>query len=122
MEIEVGNYIRTYLGTIGKVIRYDEGEEKYYTDNYKMLDVSAVYKHSKNIIDLVEEDDILLVKDTLYDNLYKTAVFKAFDNDLCINNFEVSEIIPLKEYIENNQIEVLEILTHEQFEQNSYKL
>lgn len=55
MEIEIGEYVRTHLGTIGKIIGFDRDIEKYITDNFKAFYEVSVYKHSKNIIDLIEE-------------------------------------------------------------------
>lgn len=54
MEIKVGEYVRTHLGNIHKVVMYNEENEKYITDTLKSFDEVAVFKHSKNIIDLIE--------------------------------------------------------------------
>ena len=53
MEI-IGEYVRTHLGNIHKIVMYDEENEKYITDTLKCFDEVAVFKHSKNIIDLIE--------------------------------------------------------------------
>lgn len=57
--IEVGKYIRTKQGEIGKIIRIIPDEE--FNDEYYVCDndsasglKSYIIKHSKNIIDLIE--------------------------------------------------------------------
>ena len=60
MEIEVGEYIRTKQGTIGKAI---EKYEKYcvIANTRGEIDVpyENIFKYSKNIIDLVERGDFV---------------------------------------------------------------
>lgn len=64
MEIKVGDYVRTELGTIGKVASVNvlcSSNEQYVVieTNKGMIDVlcSRIIKHSKNIIDLIEVGD-----------------------------------------------------------------
>ena len=80
MEI-IGEYVRTHLGTIGKVIGFDTDIESYVTDNFKVFDEVAVYKHSKNIIDLIEDEDIVILE-------YKSPKYR----ERITRRFEVSKI------------------------------
>lgn len=61
-DIEVGEYVRTDDGEIGKVIKIKDDDE--YSYNYYICDDdransirSMIVKHSKNIIDLIEVGD-----------------------------------------------------------------
>ena len=69
-EIKVGEYVRTIKGNICKVLSIREKHrfmtssghpsvtpERYFVDNLKQYSISKPYvkKHSKNIIDLIEE-------------------------------------------------------------------
>lgn len=79
-------------------------------------------KISSSLIDLIECRDILEVEDILYDNEYKSEVFENYENQLCINNFEVTEILPIEKAINEKQIKIKKILTHEQYNDNCYKV
>jgi hypothetical protein len=80
MEI-IGEYVRTHLGNIGKVIVFDTDIESYITDNFKVFDEVDVYKHSKNIIDLIEDEDIVILE-------YKSPKYR----ERITRRFEVSKI------------------------------
>lgn len=114
MEIEVGEYVRTNKGNIGNVIDIFQGHctAKYHIQfqgNVKVkrqyLSTKTIAKHSKNIIDLIKVGDIVHIKDVLHQDIvhiWSEDYLKALKEDL------------------NNGIKVVEILTHEQFEQNCY--
>lgn len=65
MEICVNEYVRTNRGFIDKVDRYSIGCSTYHCKNGMCIDVcnisgthlEDIVKHSKNIIDLIEEGD-----------------------------------------------------------------
>lgn len=121
MEIEVGDFVRTKNGLLGRVnkielkgngIRY-AGE--FITDTIIQFNDGKVYerrvknkdivKHSKNIIDLIE----------LYDYVNGMIVFDIITYD----NGEKAIKIPSGYLISENEIQ--NILTHEQYMQNCYK-
>lgn len=126
-KIEVGEYVRTkegYIGIliehipnalnylkidVGKEIRRDNGM----SDNYIYTRYGFQLKHSKQLIDLIENKDILKLKAS--DN--KEVFFIGIDEDT--SDIKYKELI---ENIENGENELLEILTHEQFEANCYKV
>lgn len=112
--IEVGEYVRTNKGRIGKALLREEaykgcryiGERLEDTiieldtyDNFR-VNINSIKNHSKNIIDLIEEGDY--VNGSRVDELYDGYVF-----------------------VENSDYRVKEIssiLTKELYEANCYKV
>lgn len=122
MEIEVGEFVRTNKGIIDKVERYSLGCNVWHCKNGMCINecnVTGVYlkdivKHSKHIIDLIEEGD--------YVNGYKTIELKKSnikDDDICILVYRNHQYEQWETIFEN---EIKTILTHEQFEKNCYRL
>ena len=103
-EIEVGEYVRLDDGTIGKVIPYDNGIKIRITeiDTWKPT-IESIKKHSFNIIDLIEKDDVGIV------NCYGLLVKKFITE---------SDILELK----LGNYELLKVVTKEQFAAVEYKL
>lgn len=105
--IEVGEYVRTFNGLIGKVIELtDSGNYVIRTYNGAEYVVRAVIKnHSKNIIDLIEVGDIVHTIDVLNEDIvyiWSEEYLKALKEDL------------------NNGIKLVDILTFEQYTNNCY--
>ena len=109
--IKVGEYVRTK----DKILKVDSFEKDnrniecvcFTTGEIYTLELlnKIIVNHSKNIIDLIEVGDIVHIKDVLYQDIvhiWSEDYLKALKEDL------------------NNGIKVVEILTHEQFEQNCY--
>lgn len=115
MKIEVGEYVRTEIGTIGKVVRINE---IYFTIENNRGEIDVLYegnqKHSKNIIDLIEVGDIVQVeeiehvREVIEDNFFDDDVRSIIDD----NN--------ISHQIKNYQIE--SVVTKEQFENMEYTL
>lgn len=131
--IEVGDYIRTKNGDIGKVFNIEVAgqgtrymgerlEETIYsiknndnTENYRYKH-TAIVKHSKNIIDLIEEGD--------YVNGDEVVIVYGYDEDgndydeLGIEEVDCDEgyHIPLR------NINIKTIVTKEQFASMEYKV
>lgn len=122
-DIEVGEYVRLARNQgINKIIDiYDKkyeletdianewGEFTCILEEYQLKD--EIINHSKHLIDLIENKDVLKVI------IDKTIMFFGIDEDT--SDIKYKELI---ENIENGEYELLEILTHEQFEANSYKV
>ena len=124
-EIKVGYFIRTNKGIIGKLkrIELDEIDKnlKWYVFDKKRPDMNIIdeiyinkpyiTKYSKNIIDLIEIGD--------YVNGYR---IDNIINGVLVNNavgLDRSGVLtPIVQY----EQDIKTILTHEQFEQNYYKL
>ena len=110
-EIEVNEYVRTKDGIIDKVINSNFYMSIYVECEKGLHLIESIVKHSKQLIDLIENKDVLKVR------IDKTIMVFGIDEDT--SDIKYKELI---ENIENGEYELLEILTHEQFEQSSYKL
>ena len=126
-KIEVNEYVRTNTGYIAKLKQYLSNTGTYLFDDfiqeiqrnkYRCISENelekVIVKHSKQLIDLVELKDLICFKNKLQNSLEnEEMIIHIFDNDT---------LEEVKQAIEKGEIELLEILTHEQFEQNSYKV
>lgn len=117
-DIQVNEYVRTKRG-IGKILEVKTVQPKMYGkhDLAYLIDVcprmyitdNNFIKHSKNIIDLIEEGD--------YVNGYYTRKISNYNNELCVFDLNLMQWMPLTE------IDVFyNILTHEQYEANCYEV
>lgn len=121
-KIEVGEYVRTKNKGIKRIDRIDNnktvnkylyftGIEDFEGKEYGIIKTTEIVKHSKQLIDLIENKDVLKVR------IDKTIMVFGMDEDT--SDIKYKELI---ENIENGEYELLEILTHEQFEANCYKV
>ena len=106
--IEVGEYIRTKSGGIEKLTKITKAPEvtAYWLNQYTYVEETDIIKHSKNIIDLIEYGDILEI--FLNDNKIDRVVVYG-DVLQAIHDDFIAE-------------DIKSILTHEQYEQNCYKV
>ena len=110
MDIEVGDYVRSRNGSIGKVTKIED--DKYLYENKELITfIGNVVKHSKNIIDIIEGGDFVnnyIVLDVMED--LQTGEI----------HLEMPSSYPKEGSctIYNNEIET--ILTKEQYMQNCY--
>lgn len=122
MEIRVNEYVRTTDG-IFKVTKIDGLyiylDKQYFDKQYQtMRDVTfkeRILNHSFNIIDLIEENDIVGYRINCLSEFKVGRVKKYKDarNDkqyLGVESYDITKI-----YID-------EILTHEQYERNCYRI
>ena len=109
MNIEVGDYVRSRNGSIGKVTKTED--DKYLYENKELITfIGNVIKHSKNIIDLIEVGDFVNgYRIDLIDS-WRVLVHEARG----INRSGFS--IPVAQYEED----IENVLTHEQYSQNCY--
>ncbi len=96
-EIKVGEYVRTKKG---KIFKYGKGRAYLGKDN-------EILNHSFNIKELIEEGDIVNGQRVLYIEKEGLVIEMA------------DYIFP---YISIKEIKIEEILTHEQYERNYYRL
>ena len=111
-DIEVGEYVRTNLGIIGKVtdryINYPEPFELMLDKKHSLHEIEMeqkgeeIVKHSKNIIDVLEVGDRVEYKTNMY--------------------IKIGEVYDEKIMEEIRMSKVLSVLTHEQIEANCYRL
>lgn len=89
---------------------FDIGSEKMMEIPIESVE-RTVKKHSKNIIDLIEVKDIIKVRNLCGDNI--TFCFEIYDE---------KTMMDLKLGLEDKELEILGILTREQFAQAEYKI
>ena len=117
MEIKESEFVRTDNG-IFKVTKIDGLyiylDKQYFDNQYQTIrDVTfkeRIIKHSFNIKELIENKDIIKVK-----TKENAILMIGFDENTI--DIKYKEII---EEIENGEYELLEILTHEQYDRNCY--
>ena len=120
MEIEVGEYVRTYDGFIGQVIEINKENLNYYTINCKrkvrrdgMYNPNHIFsrdefivKHSKNIIDLIEKGDyvngrLVLQVDYKYKNVCLLIPFtdtQANTNICWYGNEDIKSVVTKEQF------------------------
>ena len=123
MKLEIGQYIRTKNGIIDKVIlnynskcaspncncKHVSCEKDYY-------DEDKITKASHNIIDLIEVGDVVKYRELTFNSINNFSGEYVGD----IHNKEILNNIKIE--IEKGHIKLLGVLTHEQFENNCYKI
>ena len=106
MDIKVGDYVRTKSG---KIDIFKEKDENYMfarcqKNTYWIFDIT---KHSKNLRDIIEVGDIVFIQDVLNNDfvyIYDDEMLKAVREDI------------------EEGLEITEVLTHELYEANCYKV
>ena len=125
--IEVGDFVRTKQGKIAKLIEVSKNNY-YWFDNwiykesgiphqgFRIEDTEriGIVKHSKNIIDLLEEGDIV--------NGFSISKFDNEDGNefLAIPIYNDAQLGCIEEVRPIATIKIKAILTHEQYMQNCY--
>lgn len=106
MEIEVGEYVRVKeWNVIGKILKITVS--RIYIDSLGFrLTREQIYKHSKDIIDLIEVGDLIKIK----------------EDEKVIHIFNIEMLEALKEDIKNGDITIETIATSEQFASIEYKV
>lgn len=119
--IEVGELARTTDGIIGIIENYDNGE---YWIRHSDIDIwkcseDYIVKHSKNIIDLIEVGDlvngykVLAIADSIYENSKRILIYRDTREEKWIYIQEYDGKL-------HTQDDIVEILTHEQYQANCY--
>ena len=115
-KIEVNEYVRTKNGVIDKVdALYGMIENTVHLEKQKWFDIKNIVKHSKQPIDLVEVKDVIKYR---IDNISTTLETKGYVEGI----IDISDEEMLQEIKNDKNYHILEILTHEQFEANCYKV
>lgn len=114
-RIEVGEYVRTKDGYIGKILKINKSKRE--CDTYYVTDTTMasgfyehIYKHSKKLIDIIEEGDLCYYKVRGSDTIYRSLA--------TVNSLRKIQLY----FYSLEQIEIIKILTYEQIEDNCYKV
>ena len=113
--IEVGEKIRCNNGLIGELVRIERDDIdislKWYVfndgKNERYVNKPYIVNHSFNLIDLIEVGDIVFIEDFIgysFIHVYSKEMLEALKEDV------------------KKEVKIKSILTHEQYEQNCYKL
>ena len=115
-KLEVGHFIRTIKG-IGRIEEITEDRTEIYFNcdtgltisfikkDFTQEEMAQYYKHSDNIIDLLQIGDIISFK-----NEFGSIEIKDIHNSVAM------------QMIKDKEIDIKSILTKEQFENNCYKV
>ena len=120
MKLEVGMYVRTDLGIykINYFINNNYTQKFTYIDNIgvsNILEEKEVVKASHNIIDLIEENDLIQYR--INGDLYVSEVKGHPLFNRYILHIEFGNTI-----IDLEDLQIISIVTKEQFESMSYKI
>ena len=119
--IEVGEYVRTNNKGIKRINRIDNnktvnkylyftGIEDFEGKEYKIIKTTDIVKHSKNIIDLIEEGDyvngkrVFETENRINDNGEKVVLTENYDewtDDGVIANKDIEIILTKEQYLAN---------------------
>lgn len=137
MEINVGDYVRTKYG-IAKYIKdfntklniYKMLDKKIVWDNVEDLENiisdSEIINHSKDIIDLIEYMDLLVIENPI--KLYDKNVDVNLFNPVRCDGFTTYEdgttciLLNLDYLVDVKNLKIKKVLTHESFEANAYTI
>lgn len=118
-NIEVGEWIINQNRlVIGQIIGINE-ERQEATIKVKRLELLIgfwnIRKHSKNIMELIEDTDILQIE--ISEEWVEKEQTKAF-----IVVGQTYTIMEIQKALDDGMYKIKQILTHEQYEQNCYKV
>ena len=115
-KIEVEEYVRFNNGEIGKVIDIKENPSRIVYSEYGEIGlISDIANHSKQPIDLIEVKDVIKYR---INNISTTLETKGYVEGIV----DISDEEMLQRIKNDKNYEVLEILTHQQYMTNCYKV
>ena len=126
MKLSEGMYVRTKEGNIEKICAI-ENEHIYTDEDYLSWYPSsnAISKASHNIIDLIEERDFVKVRiDGIFINYFMVDLYEDENEnqELGIGCYEDGLLNSISEYRPLNTLEILAVVTKEQFESVQYEV
>lgn len=107
--IEAGEYVRTKNGKIDKVINNNCYMPQYIECEKSLLYKEDIVNHSKDLVDLIEEGDVIEVHFPVRNTIRKIYVDEYFEDSMILNGIISGNVI------------LKTILTKEQYMQNCYK-
>ena len=115
-KIEVNDYVRTKDGVIDKVdALYGMIGNTVHLENQKWFDIKNIAKHSKQLIDLIEVEDIIKYR---INNISTTLETKGYLEGI----IDISDEEMLQKIKSDKNYHILEILTKESYMANCYKV
>lgn len=115
-KIEVEEYVRFNNGEIGKVIDIKENPSRIVYSEYGEIGlISDIAKHSKQLIDLIEVEDIIKYR---INNISTTLETKGYLEGI----IDISDEEMLQKIKSDKNYHILEILTKESYMANCYKV
>ena len=115
-KIEVEEYVRFNNGEIGKVIDIKENPSRIVYSEYGEIGlISDIVKHRKKLKDLIEVKDVIKYR---INNISTTLETKGYIEGIV----DISDEEMLQRIKNDKNYEVLEILTHQQYMANCYKV
>lgn len=119
-DIRVGEHVRTNRGNIDKVIIDYNGRcnnsncnRKHISCKYDYYNEEDITKHSFNLVDLLENGDVVTFKIGSMEAIRVGIVHK-------FNDARSGEKVTLIDGYKLEDVDIKEVLTHEQFEANCY--
>ena len=100
MNLEIGEYVRTEIGTIGKVVRINE---IYFTIENNRGEIDVLYegnqRHSKNIIDLIEVGDYVNGKEIheIDENRKRLYSYEKDDYNIILNR-DIQRVVTKQQF------------------------
>lgn len=126
-KIQVEEYIRTYDGIIGKILEDEDiGENGVYIDTTFLDDYADetnfvkyedIKKHSFNIINLIEEGDVIVLRDNKKYEVLKISWSKSKGNHIHIIN-----ALRMQGGVDIFADDIKSIVTKEQFKSLEYEV
>ncbi len=135
-EIEVGEYVRTREGHLGKLMAINEKDYNYlgvdttkeirndgFPATYLYLKNEDIVKHSKKIIDLIEVGDYVNGQEVIEiyeeEDMYCNSSYQFKEKNIEVQNDEY-ECVPIAYLYTNKEIKT--ILTKEQYTKNCFEV
>ena len=118
-KIEIEEYVRTNTGKFDKVINNNYYIPQYIECEKGIVDKENIVNHSKNLIDLIEVGDlvngykVLEIADSIYENSKRILIYRDTREEKWIYIQEYDGKL-------HTQDDIVEILTHEQYQANCY--
>lgn len=101
-EIKVGDYVRSEIGSFGKVTRIEDN--KFLYENKTLITfIRNVKKHSPNIIDVLEKGDIATMK------------YRHLDVIKPLNETDIADL-------KSGELKLVSVVTHESFNSIKYEV
>ena len=113
--IEVGEYARTDNGEIHRVIDIEKGSIKIKSQYNEWIGLCCIANHNKQPIDLIEVKDVIKYR---INNISTTLETKGYVEGIV----DISDEEMLQRIKSDKNYEILEILTHQRYIANCYKV